>query len=180
NLSYSGRNSFKQRQKSSRKSFHNLQQDKRSKTQWHKPLTNVIFSSHFKGISRNEEFHIDQLVAKGAFGVVFKVINKKQQEQHHQQGELDSCPTVYALKVLKKSKIISENSLQQIKDEVDIQKLCGHHPFIVKQIDLWQNRYNLHILSEYVPNGELFSTIRTFSLNLVRLYLAEIALALSK
>ena len=41
--------------------------------------------------------------------------------------------------------IISENSLQQIKDEVDIQKLCGHHPFIVKQIDLWQNRYNLHI-----------------------------------
>ena len=85
-------------------SFHNLQQDKRSKTQWHKPLTNVIFSSHFKGISRNEEFHIDQLVAKGAFGVVFKVINKKQQEKQQAQQQ-DTCPTVYALKVLKKSKV---------------------------------------------------------------------------
>ncbi|XP_037818664.1 serine/threonine-protein kinase S6KL [Lucilia sericata] len=202
NLSYSVRNSFKQRQKSSRKSFSTLQQyqqRKRSKTQWHKPLTNAIFSSHFKESSRNEEFHIDQLVAKGAFGVVFKVIDKKslkqeeadqqQQQQQHQAEHINknnfaaftavspSAP-VYALKVLKKSKIISENSLQQIKDEVDIQKLCGHHPFIVKQFDLWQNRYNLHILSEYIPNGELFSTIRTFSLNLIRLYLAEIALAL--
>ncbi|XP_065362873.1 serine/threonine-protein kinase S6KL [Calliphora vicina] len=180
NLSYSGRNSFKQRQKSSRKSFSTLQyQRKRSKTQWHKPLTNAIFSSHFKESSRNEEFHIDQLVAKGAFGVVFKVIDKKSIKDDHQQQQLiAACNPVYALKVLKKSKIISENSLQQIKDEVDIQKLCGHHPFIVKQFDLWQNRYNLHILSEYIPNGELFSTIRTFSLNLIRLYLAEIALAL--
>ncbi|KAM7347031.1 ribosomal protein S6 kinase like [Cochliomyia hominivorax] len=184
NLSYSGRNSFK-RQKSSRKSFSTLQyQRKRSKTQWHKPLTNAIFSSHFKETSRNEEFHIDQLVAKGAFGVVFKVVDKKQQQQQQENPHLignnlkTSHPDVYALKVLKKSKIISENSLQQIKDEVDIQKVCGHHPFIIKQFDLWQNRYNLHILSEYLPNGELFSTIKTFSLNLVRLYLAEIALAL--
>lgn len=45
--------------------------------------------------------------------------------------------------------IISENSVQQIKDEADIQKLCGHHPFIVQQIDLWQNRHNLHI-REYI------------------------------
>lgn len=86
-------------------SFHNLQQDKRSKTQWHKPLTNVIFSSHFKGISRNEEFHIDQLVAKGAFGIVFKVIDKKHYVQPEHQRKGDTCATVYALKVLKKSKV---------------------------------------------------------------------------
>ncbi|XP_061386141.1 serine/threonine-protein kinase S6KL [Musca vetustissima] len=203
NLSFStsGRrhHSFKQRQKSSRKSFSTLQYSRRSKTQWHKPLTNAIFSSHFKESSRNSEFHIDHLVAKGAFGVVFRVIDKKktEEQQHllqqehnhhhqHQQAEKNTDNTisttppvvVYALKVLKKSKIISENSIQQIKDEADIQKLCGHHPFIVQQIDLWQNRHNLHILSEYVPNGELFSRIATFSLDLIRIYLAEIALAL--
>lgn len=41
--------------------------------------------------------------------------------------------------------IIEENSVQQIKDEADIQKLCGHHSFIVQQVDSWQNRRNLHI-----------------------------------
>ncbi|XP_058977771.1 serine/threonine-protein kinase S6KL isoform X2 [Musca domestica] len=188
NLSFSTsgrRHSFKQRQKSSRKSFNTLQYSRRSKTQWHKPLTNAIFSSHFKESSRNSEFHIDHLVAKGAFGVVFRVIDKnaaeKQQHKHGQQEnntDKQSSTPVYALKVLKKSKIISENSIQQIKDEADIQKLCGHHPFIVQQIDLWQNRHNLHILSEYVPNGELFSKIANFSLDLIRIYLAEIALAL--
>lgn len=103
-------------------------QRKRSKTQWHKPLTNAIFSSHFKESSRNEEFHIDQLVAKGAFGVVFKVIDKKsindeqlQQQRQQQQQQLQPSqrdqqlitkvkassghPPVYALKVLKKSKV---------------------------------------------------------------------------
>ncbi|XP_075158364.1 ribosomal protein S6 kinase like [Haematobia irritans] len=203
NLSFSGRNSFKQRSKSSRKGYNTLQYGRRSKTQWHKPLTNAIFSSHFKESSRNGEFHIDHLVAKGAFGVVFRVIDKqraaeikqkypekyqpKDQQYHntHQyqnqiiphSDNLSSTP-VYALKVLKKSKIISENSVQQIKDEADIQKLCGHNPFIVQQFDLWQNRHNLHILSEYVPNGELFSKIANFSINLIRIYLAEIALAL--
>lgn len=90
------------------------QRNKRSKTQWHKPLTNAIFSSHFKETSRNEEFHIDQLVAKGAFGVVFKVIDKKSiKEQQQQPTPLKTTdniksPTttaVYALKVLKKSKV---------------------------------------------------------------------------
>lgn len=92
------------------------QRNKRSKTQWHKPLTNAIFSSHFKESSRNEEFHIDQLVAKGAFGVVFKVIDKKfiKEQQPQQQPHINSTqlitnnlssPPVYALKVLKKSKV---------------------------------------------------------------------------
>lgn len=98
--------------------------------------------------------------------MVFKVSSKSDNSQ---------C---YALKVLKKSKLIEDNSVRQIKDEADIQKVCGHHPFIVKQIDLWQNRHNLHILSEYVPNGELFSKITHFSIDLVRLYIGEIALAL--
>ncbi|XP_017113150.1 serine/threonine-protein kinase S6KL isoform X2 [Drosophila elegans] len=167
NWSFSGaRNSFRHRNKATRKSLTSLHGSRRSKTQWHRPLTNSIFNSHFKESSRNDLYHIEHLVAKGAFGVVFKVCNKSDNSQ---------C---YALKVLKKSKLIEDNSVRQIKDEADIQKVCGHHPFIVKQIDLWQNRHNLHILSEYVPNGELFSKITHFSIDLVRLYIGEIALAL--
>ncbi|XP_017068393.1 serine/threonine-protein kinase S6KL isoform X2 [Drosophila eugracilis] len=167
NWSFSGaRNSFRHRNKATRKSLTSLHASRRGKTQWHRPLTNSIFNSHFKESSRNDLYQIEHLVAKGAFGVVFKVCNKRDNSQ---------C---YALKVLKKSKLIEDNSVRQIKDEADIQKVCGHHPFIVKQIDLWQNRHNLHILSEYVPNGELFSKITHFSIDLVRLYIGEIALAL--
>uniref|UniRef100_A0A1A9W2X7 Protein kinase domain-containing protein n=1 Tax=Glossina brevipalpis TaxID=37001 RepID=A0A1A9W2X7_9MUSC len=184
NLSFSGRNSLKQQPHKSirRSSFTTIQQQRRSKTQWHKPLTNAIFSTHFKDASRSKELHIEQLVAKGAYGVVFKVIDKEHRNQKKNKNTdniTDILPNgTYALKVLKKSKIIAESSIQQIKNEVDIQKVCGHYPFIVQQIDVWQNRHNLHILSEYVPNGELFSKISTFSLDLIRLYLAEIGLAL--
>ncbi|XP_053950523.1 serine/threonine-protein kinase S6KL-like isoform X1 [Anastrepha ludens] len=193
NWSFSGganRNSFHNRNKSIRKSLTSAQQ-RRSKTQWHKPLTNAIFSSHFKEASRNEQFHIAHLVARGAFGVVFKVINKRYAQELQQQQSsvavqkkdvrtltLSHPAPIYALKVLKKSRIIEENGVQQIKDEADIQKLCGHHPFIVQQVDSWQNRRNLHILLEYVPNGELFSKLTHFSLDLIRIYLAEIALAI--
>ncbi|XP_022234196.2 serine/threonine-protein kinase S6KL isoform X2 [Drosophila obscura] len=167
NWSFSAaRNSFRHRNKATRKSSSSLQGFRRRKTQWHRPLTNSIFNSHFKEASRNDQFQIEHLVAKGAFGVVFKVCNRT---------DNSSC---YALKVLKKSKLIEDNSVQQIKDEADIQKVCGHHPFIVQQIDLWQNRHNLHILSEYIPNGELFSKIVHFSVDLVRLYIGEIALAI--
>ncbi|XP_016923409.1 serine/threonine-protein kinase S6KL isoform X3 [Drosophila suzukii] len=167
NWSFSGaRNSFRHRNKATRKSLTSLHGSRRGKTQWHRPLTNSIFNSHFKESSRNDLYQIEHLVAKGAFGVVFKVCTK---------SDNSVC---YALKVLKKSKLIEDNSVRQIKDEADIQKVCGHHPFIVKQIDLWQNRHNLHILSEYVPNGELFSKITHFSIDLVRLYVGEIALAL--
>ncbi|KAH8238403.1 hypothetical protein KR032_005653 [Drosophila birchii] len=162
------RNSFRHRNKATRKSLTSLHGSRRSKTHWHRPLTNSIFNSHFKESSRNAQFRLEHLVAKGAFGVVFKVCDKT---------DSSAC---FALKVLKKSKLIEDNSVRQIKDEADIQKVCGHHPFIVKQIDLWQNRHNLHILSEYVPNGELFSKIGHFSIDLVRLYIGEIALALGE
>ncbi|KAH8291708.1 hypothetical protein KR018_011429, partial [Drosophila ironensis] len=165
--SFSGaRSSFRHRNKATRKSLTALHGSRRSKTHWHRPLTNSIFNSHFKEPSRNDQFNVEHLVARGSFGVVFKVTSKSEP------------PTSYALKVLKKSKLIEDNSVQQIKDEADIQKVCGHHPFIVRQIDLWQNRHHLQILSEYVPNGELFAKIGHFSIDLVRLYVGEIALAL--
>ncbi|XP_034473948.1 serine/threonine-protein kinase S6KL isoform X2 [Drosophila innubila] len=123
-------------------SKHTRQASYRYMTRWHRPTTNSIFSSHFKDSNRNEQFDVHHLVAKGAFGVVFKVCERLK------SGDINNVS--YALKVIKKSKIIAENSLQQIKDEVDIQKLCSHHPFIVKQIDTWQNRRNLHISPEII------------------------------
>lgn len=98
--------------------------------------------------------------------------------------------------------MIRNNCVQQIKDEADIQKLCGHHPFIVQHLDSWQDRHHLYIrkfnisqkmcilvkinlfinfsVCEYVSNGELFSKICNFTTELIRLYVAEIALAIGR
>jgi len=75
-------------------SLTSLHGSRRGKTQWHRPLTNSIFNSHFKESSRNDLYQIEHLVAKGAFGVVFKVCTK---------SDNSVC---YALKVLKKSKVV--------------------------------------------------------------------------
>jgi uncharacterized serine/threonine-protein kinase SgK494 len=41
--------------------------------------------------------------------------------------------------------IISENAVQQVKDEVGIQSMCGHNPFIVNCPFFWQSRKQLFI-----------------------------------
>ncbi|PSN35292.1 Serine/threonine-protein kinase S6KL [Blattella germanica] len=107
-------------------------------------------------------------ISKGAFGKVYKVRKKDTHE-------------IYALKVLSKSKIISENALQQVKDEVSIQSMCGHNPFIVNCVFYWQSRKQLFIVSEYVPGGELLELCQKYGLlpeEVVKIYVAEIALAL--
>ncbi|XP_055380525.1 serine/threonine-protein kinase S6KL [Condylostylus longicornis] len=135
-----------------------------SKTRWPRPSHITIFITHFKLSSEEQKFTKQTLIAKGAFGTVIKV--------------LDECNQEYALKILKKSLIIQENCVEQIKTEVDIHKVCSHHPFIATFIACWQNRHNVFILSEYVPKGELFNKICNFSFELIRLYVAEISLAL--
>uniref|UniRef100_A0A182YTA2 Uncharacterized protein n=1 Tax=Anopheles stephensi TaxID=30069 RepID=A0A182YTA2_ANOST len=44
------------------------------------------------------------------------------------------------MKVLQKSTIVLSNAVGQVRDEVKIQTICGHHPFIVPCVDYWQNR----------------------------------------
>lgn len=138
--------------------------------------------------THNEKrFELVKEVSKGAFGKVYKV-NDLEREQS------------FALKVLSKSKVIKDNSVQQVKDEVQIQKLCGHHPFIVDCPLHWQSRKRLYIgnliietcfldlligchflVTDFVSGGELYDLLKayvTFPTELVKLYVAQIALAL--
>nr|CAD7435287.1 unnamed protein product [Timema monikensis] len=110
-----------------------------------------------------------ETIAKGAFGKVYKVEKKDTKE-------------IYALKILSKSQIISDNAFDQVKDEVRIQSTCGHNPFIVNCPFFWQNRKNLFIVSEYMCGGELLKLCQdyiTLPEELARIYVAEIALALA-
>ncbi|GLH08050.1 Serine/threonine-protein kinase S6KL [Gryllus bimaculatus] len=141
-----------------------------AKTAWPVPYIEAIFLPEFKikGDVSEEDFEYVDLISKGAFGTVYKV-------QKVDTGE------EYALKVLSKSLLISQNAVEQVKDEVRIQSMCGHHPFIVNSPFFWQNKKKLFIVSEFIPGGELLQLCQLYGQlpeNLVRVYVAEIALAL--
>lgn len=140
-----------------------------SKTCWPVTHAEALFLPHFPIDSNAEhQYSIVNHVANGAFGKVFKVRSITHNEEE----------TYYALKVFSKSEIISGNAICQLKDEVAIQTICGHHPFLTKCVRYWQTKKKVFLLSHYYPNGELFQKVKKFPFELVRLYVAEIALAL--
>uniref|UniRef100_A0A1Q3FBS8 Putative catalytic domain of agc family serine/threonine kinase n=1 Tax=Culex tarsalis TaxID=7177 RepID=A0A1Q3FBS8_CULTA len=140
-----------------------------SKTCW--PVTKVeaLFLPHFVVDSLAEsQYTVVEHIANGAFGKVYKV----------RAVEGERAAADYALKVLSKSEIINSGAIGQLRDEVDIQSICGHHPFLARCVRFWQNKKKVFLLSDYFPNGELFQKFTKFPHELVRLYVAEIALAL--
>ncbi|KAJ3623799.1 hypothetical protein MTP99_017462 [Tenebrio molitor] len=139
-----------------------------SKTAWPVSQTESFFLPEFPLLTGDKEKKYKNLgeINKGAFGKVYRV---------EEEGR------VYALKVLSKSKIIKENAVRQVKDEVQIQRVCGHHPFIVHCPFHWQSKKRLYIVSEYVAGGELYNLLKTYTVlpvALVKLYVAQLALAL--
>lgn len=141
-----------------------------SKTNWPTPLVETIFLPEFPIKSRvyESQFKILEQIAHGAFGSVFKVCKK-------------DSGVFYAMKVLNKSQVLKESAIQQCKDEVTIQSILGHFPFISKCEYYWQNRKHLYILTNYVAFGELltlWNTYGTFSENLVRIFIAELGMTL--
>ncbi|KAF4527851.1 hypothetical protein B566_EDAN016496 [Ephemera danica] len=107
-------------------------------------------------------------IAKGAYGHVYHV------KKHDIKKE-------FAMKVLYKSQLIAENGVEQVKLEVTIQSMCGHHPFVVNCLYFWQSRKKIFIVSEYMPGGELLGLWQQYGAlpePLVQLYIAELALAL--
>lgn len=141
----------------------------RTRTCW--PVTHAesLFMPQFPiDCHAERRFIVDEYIAKGAFGKVYRV-RRVNDDQDHQD---------FALKVLSKSEIINGNAIRQLKDEVDIQTICGHHPFLAKCIDYWQSKKKVFLLSNYYSNGELFQKFAKYPFELVRLYIAEIALAL--
>lgn len=137
-----------------------------SKTYWPIPYIESTFLPHFPLANRTfcDKYHIESLIERGSFGVVYQVA--------------DSDGRQYALKILNKSQIIRNGSLAQVKNEVDIQTICGHHPFIVECVIYWQTHRKICILTEFISGGELFNRIKRFSYQLVQLYVLEIAIAI--
>lgn len=116
--------------------------------------------------AKTEDFEPIKTVGTGHFGrVVFA--------QHKPSKKY------YALKILEKTKVISSNQLQHVKNEKRILQ-CVHFPFLVTLKYNFKDNANLYMALDFIPGGEMFShlqTCRKFNENMARFYTSQVVLS---
>ncbi|KAJ4971214.1 hypothetical protein NE237_004313 [Protea cynaroides] len=115
-----------------------------------------------------EDFEVMKVVGQGAFGKVFQVKKKGTSE-------------IYAMKVMRKDKIMEKNHVEYMKAERDILTKVDH-PFIVQLRYSFQTKHRLYLVLDFVNGGHLFFQLYRHGLfreDLARIYTAEIVSAVS-
>ncbi|KAL8038918.1 hypothetical protein ABFX02_10G002400 [Erythranthe guttata] len=115
-----------------------------------------------------EDFEVLKVVGQGAFGKVYQVRKRGSSE-------------VYAMKVMRKDKIMEKNHAEYMKAERDILTKIDH-PFIVPLRYSFQTKYRLYLVLDFVNGGHLFFQLYHHGLfreELARIYTAEIISAVS-
>ena len=85
-------------------------------------------------------FDFQQIIGRGGFGKVWKVSFKKNK--------------IYALKEMKKTKIIDRNSINCIMTEREVLSKLNH-PFIINMHFAFQDIDNLYLVIDYLSGGDL-------------------------
>jgi serine/threonine protein kinase len=91
-------------------------------------------------ITRNN-FEFQYIIGKGGFGKVWKVLEKKHK-------------IIYALKEMKKVKVIDKRSEKSVKYERELLSRLKH-PFIVNMYYSFQDYENLYLVMDYLTGGDL-------------------------
>ena len=91
-------------------------------------------------------YEIKRIIGTGTFGRVKLV-------------KLNNCDEFYAIKILKKIKIIKFKQVDHILNELKILSLIDH-PFLVKFNGFTQDPQYLYIIIELINGGEMFSYLR--------------------
>ncbi|KAL2248992.1 serine/threonine-protein kinase AtPK2/AtPK19 [Sesamum indicum] len=115
-----------------------------------------------------EDFEFLKLVGQGAFGKVYQVRKTGSSE-------------IFAMKVMRKDKIMEKNHAEYMKAERDILTQIDH-PFIVQLRYSFQTKYRLYLVLDFVNGGHLFFQLYhqgLFREDLGRIYTAEIVSAVA-
>lgn len=115
-----------------------------------------------------EDFEVLKVVGQGAFAKVYQVRKIGSSE-------------IFAMKVMRKDKIVEKNHAEYMKAERDILTKIDH-PFIVKLRYSFQTKYRLYLVLDFVNGGHLFFQLYRqglFREDLARIYAAEIISAVS-
>nr|AAB33196.1 ATPK19=ribosomal-protein S6 kinase homolog [Arabidopsis thaliana, Peptide, 471 aa] [Arabidopsis thaliana]BAA07661.1 ribosomal-protein S6 kinase homolog [Arabidopsis thaliana] len=120
------------------------------------------------GVVGIEDFEVLKVVGQGAFGKVYQVRKKDTSE-------------IYAMKVMRKDKIVEKNHAEYMKAERDILTKIDH-PFIVQLKYSFQTKYRLYLVLDFINGGHLFFQLYhqgLFREDLARVYTAEIVSVVS-
>jgi serine/threonine protein kinase len=114
-----------------------------------------------------ESFRFYKKIGEGAFGEVY-IVKKGKSEK------------LYALKAIKKQKVLGSNIMRYIQTEKDVLSLI-RHPFIVRLHYAFQTEAYLFLVMDYCEGGDLGKSLeknKRFDETTVKHYAAEILLAL--
>jgi serine/threonine protein kinase len=115
---------------------------------------------------RIEDFHLEKVIGRGAFGKVM-LVRKKDTGRR------------YAMKILSKDMIIRRNQVDRTKAENRILRAVDH-PYVVGLKFAFQAETKLYLVLDFVSGGDMFTHLqsqRRFNAEQVRLYAAEMVLA---
>jgi len=121
-----------------------------------------------------DDFELISVIGKGSYGKVFQVRYKGNTQQPG-DGQL------YAMKVLKKDQLLKRRQVLNTQAERRILEQMDH-PFLVSLRYAFQTPEKLYMVMDWFSGGELFFHLKKlgrFSENDVRIYAAEIILALT-
>ena len=130
---------------------------------------NELTDEKIKGKVSYEEFAGIFQLGKGSFGEVFLVSKQE-------------TGALYAMKVLRKDKILSHNLIRYALTERNVLSYI-RHPFIVSLNFAFQTSDKLFLILDYCPGGDLSSHLqkeKRFSEQRARIYICEILLALEE
>jgi len=114
-----------------------------------------------------ELYEVIKLLGKGSFGEVYLVKYKENSE-------------LYAMKVIHKLKIMSQNLVRYAVTEKKVMAQTNH-PFIVKLRSAFQTKERLFLIMDYCPGGDLSQCLireKRFTEDRARIILAEVTLAI--
>eukprot|EP00658_Telonema_sp_P-2_P051837 TRINITY_DN39947_c0_g2_i1.p1 TRINITY_DN39947_c0_g2~~TRINITY_DN39947_c0_g2_i1.p1 ORF type:complete len:236 (+),score=66.19 TRINITY_DN39947_c0_g2_i1:87-710(+) len=123
--------------------------------------------SERSGVLSLERFELLHLIGEGGYGKVYT-------------GRKKDTGKVYAIKMLKKSTILSKRTLNYVWAERNVLATI-RHPFLVSMRYSFQCERKLYMVMDFVSGGELFFHLASqamFSEQIARFYGAEIVLAI--
>ncbi|XP_044165978.1 myosin light chain kinase, smooth muscle-like isoform X1 [Acropora millepora] len=91
----------------------------------------------------DEFYNLDKEIGKGAYGVVKKCV-------HKENGN------IFAAKIIKTS---NSNIRKSVMQEIEMMRAVGRHSKIVELFDAYQTPFEIVMVLEFVPGGELFERI---------------------
>ena len=94
-----------------------------------------------KNLVNRNRFQFQYIIGKGGFGKVWKVLDKKKKK-------------TYALKEMKKVKVIDKNSIKSIKYERELLSKLNH-PFLVNMYYSFQDYEYLYLIMDLLNGGDL-------------------------